>query len=71
MIREPLDATRVRLTDALRRREQGLPPADDEVDLLERAIKVIEQVMIGHLTEVAVCNAVRAAQSKGVAQEKP
>lgn len=42
MIYQPLDTVKVRLRDAILRREQGLPQADDDGDLLKRALDAIE-----------------------------
>lgn len=44
MIDEPLDTTMNRLRDAVRRREQGLPPVDDDGELLERALQAIDRL---------------------------
>lgn len=42
MIREPIDTTKVRLKDILRRRERDLPVLDDEAEILQRALDAIE-----------------------------
>lgn len=44
MIFQNVDRVKVRIRDAIRRRDMGLPPAEDESDLLERALLVIEDL---------------------------
>lgn len=44
MIREPVEATKLRLRDIINRRERGLPVLDDEQETLERALGVIEDL---------------------------
>lgn len=47
MIREPIDATVLRLKDVLRRRERELPVLDDEAEILQHALDAIESLRAG------------------------
>lgn len=44
MIRESQEATKLRLRDIINRRERGLPVLDDEGEVLERALRLIEDL---------------------------
>ncbi len=44
MIHQNLDTVKSRLRDVIHRKERDLPPADDELEVLERALQWIESL---------------------------
>ena len=52
MIHQNLDAVKLRLSDMIQRKQRDLPPADDELEVLQRALQWLENlqhdIRMGH-----------------------